>query len=132
VKLKEREFMMKKYFLMLVMMFTMSVYSFAEDNNATEMQRIERFTVNVNTKKLGQYLELSKDQMESVEVIAEEFSRDLMFAAVECNDNNRIAVTKNLINKNLQHMSYVLDKEQYKKYMRVLNVTVINRGWLNK
>ena len=124
--------MMKKYFLMLVMMFTMSVYSFAEDNNATEIQRIEKFTVNVNTKKLGQYLELSKDQMESVEVIEEELSRDLMFAAVECNDNNRVAVTKNVLNKNLQHMSYILDREQYKKYVKVLNMTVINRELLGK
>ena len=124
--------MMKKYFLMLVMMFTMSVYSFAEDNNATEIQRIEKFTVNVNTKKLGKYLELSKDQMESVEVIEEELSRDLMFAAVECNDNNRVAVTKNVLNKNLQHMSYILDREQYKKYVKVLNMTVINRELLGK
>ena len=124
--------MMKKYFLMLVMMFTMSVYSFAEDNNATEILRIEKFTVNVNTKKLGKYLELSKDQMESVEVIEEELSRDLMFAAVECNDNNRVAVTKNVLNKNLQHMSYILDREQYKKYVKVLNMTVINRELLGK
>ena len=121
---------MKKYFLMAVMMFTMSVYSFAEDNNANEVQRIERFTINVNTKKLGKYLELSKDQIESVKTIEEEFARDLMFAAVECNDNNRIAVTKNAINKNAQYMSYILNKEQYAKYLKVLNITVNNRGLL--
>lgn len=111
-------------------MFTMSVYSFAEDNNANEVQRIERFTINVNTKKLGKYLELSKDQIESVETIEEEFARDLMFAAVECNVNNRIAVTKNAINKNAQYMSYILNKEQYTKYLKVLNITVNNRGLL--
>ena len=111
-------------------MFTMSVYSFAEDNNANEAQRIERFTINVNTKKLGKYLELSKDQIESVETIEEELARDLMFAAVECNDNNRIAVTKNAINKNAQYMSYILNKEQYTKYLKVLNITVNNRGLL--
>ena len=44
---------MKKYFLMLVMLFTMSVYSFAEDNNATKIERIERYNVKVNNKKLA-------------------------------------------------------------------------------
>ena len=121
---------MKKYFLMLVMMFTMSVYSFAEDNNASEVQRIERFTVNVNAKKLSRYLDLSKDQIESIDAIEEEFARDLMFAASECNDNNRLSVTQNAINKNIKNMSYVLNREQFLKYLKVLNVTVNNRGLL--
>lgn len=121
---------MKKCFLMLVMMFTMSVYSFAEDNNASEAQKIENFDVKINTKKLGQYLELSKDQVESVEAIENEFSSDLMFAAVECNDNNRIIVTQNAINKNIKNMSYVLNREQYIKYLKVLNATVHNRRLL--
>jgi len=121
---------MKKCFLMLVMMFTMSVYSFAEDNNASEAQKIENFDVKINTKKLGQYLELSKDQVESVEAIENEFSSDLMFAAVECNDNNRIIVTQNAISKNIKNMAYILNREQYIKYLKVLNATVHNRGLL--
>ena len=121
---------MKKYFLMLVMMFTMSVYSFADDNNASEVQKIEKFDVKINTKKLGKYLELSKDQMESVEAIENEFSSDLMFAAVECNDNNRIIVTQNAISKNIKNMAYILNREQYIKYLKVLNATVHNRRLL--
>ena len=121
---------MKKCFLMLVMMFTMSVYSFAEDNNASEAQKIENFEVKINTKKLGQYLELSKDQVESVEAIENEFSSDLMFAAVECNDNNRLSVTQNAISKNIKNMAYILNREQYIKYLKVLNATVHNRGLL--
>ena len=39
---------MKKVFLMMVMLFTMSVYSFAEDNNAAEIERIERYDIKVN------------------------------------------------------------------------------------
>ena len=44
---------MKKYLIMLVMLFTMSVNMFAEDNNATEIERIERYNVKVNTIKLA-------------------------------------------------------------------------------
>jgi len=126
-KKKKGKIIMKKVFLMLVMLFTMSAYSFAEDNNASEVQRIEKYSIKVNTKKLGHYLELSKDQMESIEAIEEAFSNDLMFAAVGCNDLNREAVTKNAIAKNIKHMSYILNREQYIKYLRVLNVTMRNR-----
>jgi hypothetical protein len=119
---------MKKYFLMLVMLFTMSVYSFAEDTNATEIERIERYDIKVNIRKLGSFLELSKDQMESVETIENEFNRDLMFAAVECTKDNRMKVTDNAIEKHIRHMSYILSDKQYRKYLKVLNLTINNRG----
>ena len=122
--------MMKKYFLMMVMLFTMSVYSFAEDNNANEIERIERYNIKVNTKKLANYLQLTTDQFDAVEAITDEFSNDMMFAAVECNDKNRLTVTQNAINKNIKYMSYVLNKKQYQKYLKVLNVTISNRGLL--
>lgn len=122
--------MMKKYFLMMVMLFTMSMGLFAEDNNVNEVQRTEMYDVKVNMKNLSRFLELSKDQVEPVSTIEEEFSRDLMFAAVECNDKNRLTVTQNAINKNIKYMSYVLNKKQYQKYLKVLNVTISNRGLL--
>lgn len=119
---------MKKYFLMLVMLFTMSVYSFAEDNNATEIERIEKHNIKVNTKKLANYLGLSQDQEEVVGVIEDEFSNDLMFAAVECSKESHNKVMNNLIEKNIKNMSYILNKEQYRKYLTVLNATISNRG----
>jgi hypothetical protein len=119
---------MKKYFLMLVMLFTMSVYSFAEDNNATEIERIERYNVKVNTKKLADYLELSSDQLDAVESVTNEFSNDLMFAAVQDGEVSRKAVTKNLIEKNVKYMSYILNKVQMHKYLTVLNATMNNRN----
>ena len=119
---------MKKVFFMLVMLFTMSVYSFAEENNATEIERIERYDIKVNTKKLANYLQLSSDQFDAVETVTDEFSNDLMFAAVECGNTNRIAVTRNAVDKNVKYMSYILNKEQYRKYLTVLNATLYNRG----
>ena len=113
---------------MLVMLFTMSVYSFAEDNNATEIERIERYDVKVNTKKLANYLQLTSDQYDAVETVTNEFSNDLMFAAVQDGEVARNAVTKNLIDKNIKHMSYILNKDQYHRYLTVLNATINNRG----
>lgn len=119
---------MKKYLIMLVMLFTMSVYSFAEDSNATEIERIERYNVKVNTKKLADYLELSSDQLDAVESVTNEFSNDLMFAAVQDGEVSRKAVTKNLIEKNVKYMSYILNKVQMHKYLTVLNATMNNRN----
>ena len=119
---------MKKYFLMLVMLFTMSVNLFAEDNNATEIERIERYDVKVNAKKLANYLQLSSDQFDAVETVVNEFSNDLMFAAVQDGEASRKAVTKNLIDKNVKYMSYILNEKQMHKYLIVLNATMNNRG----
>ena len=119
---------MKKVIFMAVMLFTMSVNVFADNNNAEEVQRIERYDIKVSTSGLSRFLELSKDQEESVATITENLSKDLMFAAVECNETNRKAVTKNAIMKNTTHMRYVLNRNQYLKYLKVLNVTIQNRG----
>ena len=119
---------MKKVFLLMVMMFTMSVYSFAEDNNATEIERVERYNIKVNTKKLGDYLQLTTDQFDAVEAITDEFTNDMVFAATECGNSNRTAVTRNAIDKNIKYMAYVLSRQQYHKYLTVLNATLNNRG----
>ena len=119
---------MKKVIFMLVMMFTMSVSTFAENNNANEIERIERYNVKVNANKLADYLELSSDQLEVVESITDEFSNDLMFAAVQNGETTRNAITKNLIEKNVKYMSYVLNKNQMHKYLAVLNATMRNRN----
>ena len=116
---------MKKVIMMLVMMFTMSIASFAEDNNTAE---IAKYTLNVNVDKLANYLELTTDQVDAVETVVNELSRDLMFAAVECNNTNRVNVTKNAVIKNAKYMSYILNEKQYRKYLTVLNVTLVNRG----
>ena len=77
----------------------------------------------VNTKKLADYLELSYDQYEVVDAVINEFSSDMMFAALEHNK----AITKNALDKNTKYMSYILNREQYGKYLKVLNATINNR-----
>lgn len=118
---------MKKVILMLVMLFTISINTFAEDNNSSNVEMVERYNIQVNTKRLGECLHLTTDQYDAVETVISEFSNDLMFAAVECNSVNRGMVTKNAIDKNVRYMSYILNKEQYHKYLTLLNATIRNR-----
>ena len=103
---------MKKVFLVMVMLFTVSMHSFAEDANANEVNVVERYDLSVNLRKLGSFLQLTSDQMDGVETVETEFQNDLMFAAVECTNGNRNAVAKNAIDKHVKHMRYILNKEQ--------------------
>lgn len=119
---------MKKYFIMLAMLFAMNVSVFAEDNNSSEIEIVKRYDIQVNTKKLGECLNLTTDQYDAVGTIVNELSNDLLFAAVECSNSSRDMVTKNAIDKNIKNMSYVLNQEQYRKYLMVLNATVRNRN----
>jgi hypothetical protein len=119
---------MKRVFLMLVMLFTISVYSFAENNNTTEVERLAKYDLKIDNRRLAVYLDLAADQMDAVTAVTNEFSNDLKFVAVECNENNRKQVTNNVINKNIKHMRYILNNEQMRKYLMVLNVTMVNRG----
>ena len=101
---------MKKYFLMLVMLFTMSVYSFAEDNNATEIERIERYNVKVNTKKLANYLQLSTDQMDAVETVTIALQSDGRYTATTGN----YLVGTYYIKETSAPSDYTLNENNYK------------------
>ena len=120
---------MKKYFIMLVMLFTINVAMFAEDDNVAEVESIEKYDFNVNTRKLASFLELSEDQMDAVEQVTNEFSNDMQFAFYENSNDGRKKVVVNAVNKNVKHMSYILNDKQYHKYLVVFNATLRNKGF---
>lgn len=113
---------MKKYFLMLIMFFTLNAYA----ENTAETNFVDNYSIKINTKKLADYLELNSDQYDAVDAISNEFSHDMLFAAVQ--EGSRLAVTKNTIDKNIKYMSYVLNNAQMRKYLTVLNATINNRN----
>lgn len=120
---------MKKYFIMLVMMLTMSVYSFAEESTATKMAETERYELKINHRRLACTLEMSSDQIEMSEDIISELEKDMMFASVMTTEKSRNAIVKNAVNKNIKNMRYVLNSNQYKKYLMLLNLTLEHRGF---
>lgn len=120
---------MKKYFIMLVMMLTMSVYSFAEENTATKMAETERYELKINHRRLACILDMSSDQMEMSNDIISELERDMMFAAVMNTEKSRNAVVANAVKKNTKNMHYILNDAQYKKYLMLLNLTLEHRGF---
>ena len=120
---------MKKVFLMLVMMFTMSVYSFAEENEATKMAETERYELKINHRRLACTLDMSSDQMEMCGDIVSELENDMMFASVMETEESRNTIVANAVKKNIKYMHYILNDNQYKKYLMLLNLTLENRGF---
>jgi hypothetical protein len=114
---------------MLAMMLTMSVYSFAEESTATKMAETERYELKINHRRLACTLEMSSDQIEMSEDIISELEKDMMFASVMTTEKSRNAIVKNAVNKNIKNMRYVLNSNQYKKYLMLLNLTLEHRGF---
>lgn len=120
---------MKKFILILMVMLSMSIYSFAEDSNATKVDNIEKYEFKINHRRLACVLDMSLDQVEMTEDIMHEFERDMYFASSVEGEESRERVVSNTVKKNIRYMGYVLNKEQYRIYLILLNLTLENRGF---
>ena len=117
---------MKRLFLTMVAVLSMTM-TFAENENAASVNNIKAYDMTVNMKKLAQTLGLTKDQFESVEEIHKTFAAEMMFAA-QSKGEERNKMVEKAINKDLAYMDYILNDDQYRKYVMLLNITLLNRG----
>jgi len=118
---------MKKIVLTMVALMSMTM-TFAENETAANLNKTEAYNLkNVNMTKLCQALNLSKDQEECFTEIHNTFSSELLFAA-QLNDEERQQMVEKAIKKDLGYMDYILSREQYRKYVVLLNMTLLNRG----
>ena len=124
--LLERVTKMKRLFLTMVAVLSMTM-TFAENENAASLNSTEAYDMTVNMKKLAKALSLTTDQYESVAEIHKTFAAEMMFAA-QSKGEERNKMVEKAINKDLAYMDYILSKEQYRKYVKLLNVTLLNRG----
>ena len=112
---------------MVVAMFAMTTMSFAENENTNSMAKVEAYDMTVNMRKLAVTLELNSDQMEAVQDIHTAFCND-MYLAGSAHAEERKALVDEAVKKDIRYMHYILDEKQYKKYLLLLNTTLINRG----
>lgn len=119
---------MKKIILTVAMVMATCFPVVAEETKTSELNNVEAYDINVNINSLARYLELSQDQLSIVEDIQMAFSDGVRYAAIMPTDERRKNMIDNAIEYDLQNMKYVLSKEQYKRYLKVLNQTLINRG----
>ena len=120
---------MKKFvFMVALMLATNTANVLASDNSVNETENVENYYIHVNEKSLSKSLGMSKDQMEICSDVIKEFENDMVFASSNAKGESRKAVTRNAIMKNMRSMKMFLDEAQYKKYVLILNTTLVNRG----
>lgn len=119
---------MKKVVLMMAMLLATNLSVSAEDLKSNKTNMVEAYDINININSLAKYLELSKDQIESVENVQRVFSESLKFASTYDSKEARKNMVKNAIEYDLRNLNYILTNSQYKKYVTILNATLNNRG----
>ena len=117
---------MKRLFLSVVAVLSMTM-AFAENEKLNNAESISAYNMAVDYGKLADCLELSIDQAEAVQDIHTSFCADMMNAA-GANADERDAMVKKAVEKDLKYMRSVLTEMQYRKYLRLLNATFVNRG----
>lgn len=118
---------MKKMILIVAMLMTLGINMFPNAVSKVNFNYTSKYEISVNMRKLGDFLRLDSTQMTEVVEIEKQFSKDLMFAGTVSDNNSRKAVMRNLVDKHVRSMKYVLDDRQFRKYLMVLNLTMKNR-----
>ena len=112
--------------LTMVAMLSMTA-AFAEGEKAAEVSNLEAYELDINMNKLSDALSLADDQKEAVENIHHTFAAELKFAA-EYGKKDRDEMVKRAISNDVKWMRYILNKYQMHTYLKLLNVTMMNRG----
>ena len=123
-KEKKGKKIMKKIMRMAVAMFAMGTTTFAaeENTNATAA-----YNMNIKMGSLASALSLNIDQAEAVADVHKNFTADMMNAATASAEDRAAMIDKAVI-KDLKYMHSILNDAQYRKYVMLLNATLVNRG----
>ena len=123
-KEKKGKKIMKKIMIMAVAMFAMATTTFAaeENTNATAA-----YNMNIKMGSLASALSLNIDQAEAVADVHKNFTADMMNAATASAEDRAAMIDKAVI-KDLKYMHSILNDAQYRKYVMLLNATLVNRG----
>ena len=110
--------------MLAVLSMTMT---FAENEGAKNVNNVEAYDMSVNMRKLSVALGLTADQVEAVENVHDYFTAEMQLAAL-ADEDDRKALVKKAVDRDIKWMRYVLDQKQYHTYLVLLNTTLNNRG----
>ena len=127
---KKKGLKMKKIVLTFAAMLSMTAAIAGNEAANTDNSVKDYDFTTVNFDKLAKSLNLSADQTEDVLWRAQHFADRILWRS-ELENNSRETMIDRVVEWDLRNMKIYLDKNQYKKYLRLLNATFTNRG-LNK
>jgi len=116
---------MKKIIFTMIFSLMLCLSVNANENNT---MNTEAYSMNVNTEVLSKTLNASKDQSECINDIMNMLSIQMENIKYETVNTTREKMLTNTINMNTNYMKQVLNDNQYKKYLMILNATLKNRG----
>ena len=118
---------MKKVILILVTIFVTATTTFAETKKEAKTDNIAAYNIDININALCAALQLNEDQKETVADFHNTFCTEMLVAG-NAEKAERKALMDNAVKNAANNMSYILTKEQYDKYVTILNNTLSNRG----
>lgn len=114
---------MKRLFLSVVMILGLSITCFSQQNKL----KISDWNMETYLPKLSRYLNLNANQYDDVANAVDFFSYKIRSAKYS-NRNRQIKYLNEAVFGNLKLMKSALSQEQYKKYLRLINSELKNRG----
>ena len=114
---------MKRLFLSVVMILGLSITCFSQQNKL----KISDWNMETYLPKLSRYLNLNANQYDDVANAVDFFSYKIRSAKYS-NGNRQIKYLNEAVIGNLKLMKSALSQEQYKKYLRLINSELKNRG----
>lgn len=118
---------MKKIILSVVAVMAVSVSAFAENNLPSE-EMTNKYEINFNNTSIARFLHMSYDQIDDMEMIHRNFSREMKRAESNTDETKRAKAAKKAILNDVSYMRLVLNESQFRAYRTVLNATLNNRG----
>ncbi len=118
---------MKKIIFIVMAMCILSTGCYADTEETKNTDSVAAYGMDIKIDALAQALDLNRDQKESVADINTIFNTEMLIAANADKDERR-AMVDYAVEQNLTNMSYILTQSQLDKYIKILNVTLRNRG----
>ena len=118
---------MKKVILILVAMLSTAAVTFAETKKEAKTDNIAVYNIDIKINALCAALQLNEDQKETVTDFHNTFCAEMLIAG-NAEKSERQRLVDYAVENATNNMSYILTKEQYDKYVTILNNTLLNRG----
>lgn len=119
---------MKKIVLTIVAMLSMTM-AFAGETSTNEAEKLKAYDMTVDYHRLAVCLGLCLDQMSAVKEIHDTFCENMKEVAL-LPENEQQEMLQKVLDVDMRYMSYILERDQYRKYLMLINVTLHNRGLL--
>ena len=130
--------------MMVALLLTVSTATFAGNDDVmineidnvptysyVNLSKVElNYDFNINYNKLSEYLKLNEKDFKNVKNTHDAFREGMLLASKAQNRAERDSLIKNSIDYEVRNMKIFLSDKQYRKFLRVFNTSLNNRGFL--